>query len=218
MIFQKFKVAVCTAVLASDPDKQIEYESKYAKNIDTHKTYCALHGYDYICARSLEEVGPQACLEPIRPFAWYKILLVLRLVQEYDLVLWVDTDAAFNNLNVKIEDLLPFMANQHLCLASLTNLGESHIQSGVFLLRKHPESRKWLTTIWEQEQFINSQWWDQMAIIHLFQTCFEWAARLSLLSDTLPLLQCYPTHNQNKESLIIHYPGALRSLMPPQQI
>ena len=120
----------------------------------------------------------------------------------------------FNNSSVKVEDLLPFMGRQHLCLAGLTDLGESHIQSGVFLMRKHPESAKWLNTIWEQEQFINSEWWDQMAIIHLYQTCFEWGSRLALLPEKLPLLQCYPTHNENSQSLIIHYPGALRRFMP----
>lgn len=205
------RIAVCTSLFGSTPEAQQEYEKKMSGNIETHKEYCRKHGYDYICPRSIDDVYDKE----ERPFSWYKIKLVQKLVQNYDYVLWTDADTRVNNMDAKIEDLAEYMGKNHVCLINVSNFEMSHLQAGVFLVKKTPKTGAWLEAVWSQRQFLNNIWWEQMAMIHLFASRYsEWSSMLAILPANKPLLQCYPVHNENPISLMIHYPGKLRGYMP----
>jgi hypothetical protein len=73
--------------------------SEYAvKNSQSTIDYCSKHGYDYHCYnKSLDET---------RPPAWSKILAIKEQLNNYDWVLWLDSDARIMNFDKKIEDLI----------------------------------------------------------------------------------------------------------------
>ena len=208
------KIAVCSSLLGETPDAQLAYAKDMAENIDSHINYCNRHKYDYICPTSLEQVSARALTEPRRMFSWYKILLLQRLAQNYDYVLWLDADTRIQNMELSIETLVAkFMSDQHIALAGLSNLEWVHIQFGAIIVKKSKDTYKWLETIWNQVQFLNDACWEQTAVNYLERRFFEFSARLALLPAGWSFLQCFPTHNENPNSLVIHYAGKLRQHM-----
>ena len=87
-------------------DKKIAVVTLYTDNIrelaeltyNSKKTYCDTWGYDVI-----SECGT---LDPERPPAWSKILLLRKLLDSYDWLYWIDADALIMNPETRLEDII----------------------------------------------------------------------------------------------------------------
>jgi len=75
--------------------KEIEEYSKYTSRVNS--LYCKKHGYDYVLES--EHLSD-------RYATWDKIPLMLRLIDDYDIIFLLDADAVFTDFSAKIEDLL----------------------------------------------------------------------------------------------------------------
>jgi hypothetical protein len=108
------------------------------------RMYCARHGYDYLEFREL--------LDGAAAPTWNKPAVVARLLwskKNYDYVMWIDADAAFNNHEIALEDILGLWPD-HDFLISMdpANVIPRECCAGVFIVRNTPWSRgfvdRWL--------------------------------------------------------------------------
>lgn len=106
-----------------------------------------------------------------RPASWYKIPAILKAFSEgCDYAFWVDCDAILVNKHRRLESFLHH--RKHLYI-SQTSFGPS---CGVMMLKNSDQIHRLLDLAWQQVQFINHPWWEQQAIIHLFNTRqFDWS-------------------------------------------
>lgn len=131
----------------------------------TMRAYAERHGYDFIEGDG-EAQG--------RPPAWAKVLLLRRLLDTYETVLWVDADAIILDPSRDIADELVEGDYQALVCHRLPsdwrgyfgNPGDEMPNSGVWLLRGQ-RGRDFLDAVWERDEFVDHQWWENAAVITL---------------------------------------------------
>eukprot|EP00803_Ostreobium_quekettii_P003011 evm.model.scf_1070.2 EVM.evm.TU.scf_1070.2 scf_1070:8177-9632(+) len=104
--------------------------------------YAKRHGYRYFDASFL--------LDTSRPPAWSKILAVQNYLDQFDWVMWMDSDSVVTNPNIRLESILP--AGDKLDLIVTKDLGGYN--AGMWFVRNSAWSRKFLTTWWSMSNFI----------------------------------------------------------------
>ena len=89
--------------------------------------------------------------------------------------MWIDADAYFNIYKNNIADEIEpnkeiYMVN-HFCELHKgsrypnTKLSVLRINTGVLLLKNSQSNLKFLQNVWNNEKYINHQWWEQAAIM-----------------------------------------------------
>lgn len=100
-----------------------------------------------------------------RPASWYKVKALEKFLQNYDEVLWIDSDVVIKNKHENIFDELS-TTNIQGVVAHTTP--EGYIPNlGVWIVKK--QIKELLPVIWEQKQFIYHGWWEQVAMLHLME-------------------------------------------------
>lgn len=130
-----------------------EYKDMVKPGLENKKQYCEQHGYDFICGEEL--------LDPTRPIAWTKILLVQKALDnpKYKWVFWTDADALVMNLAIPLEDLID--EDYNFILTKDFNT----YNSGHFFIKNTKWSKNFLTKIYNHTECINHDIWENMAII-----------------------------------------------------
>jgi hypothetical protein len=133
--------------------------------------YCQRHGYELIAAQDTW------CSE--RPASWSKVLLLTQHLPQFDWIWWLDADTLIMDLSVPIAQY----CDEAYDIVMARDLNHT-ISCGSFLIRNTPAALQTLYKMWEQTQFINHCWWEQMALIHLLDT---WAcpARVKCVEQRL---------------------------------
>jgi hypothetical protein len=126
--------------------------------------YAVRHGYDLIVGDG-ESNG--------RPPSWGKVPLLRRLLDAYDLALWIDSDALILDSSVDIAGLF---AEHHFqayaVLEAWPDLGLTPCL-GVWALRACQRAGDFLDAVWEQEDLIDHEWWEQAAAMRLIGWTFD---------------------------------------------
>jgi hypothetical protein len=118
--------------------------------------YGKKHSYD---VRFFNEV-----LTTDRPPAWSKILIIQKMLETYDVVFWIDSDAVIIDTSTDIFD--EFDVNKtELALVEHSYSGQTHANTGVMLLKRTENMLKFLDLVWDQVDLIDHPWWDQAAIL-----------------------------------------------------
>jgi PAS domain-containing protein len=125
-------------------------------SLKTFRPFAARHGYDLVIGDGYS-AG--------RPPAWGKILLMARLLDSYDTVLWIDSDAIILDSSVDPATLVPDHAFQALAFHRLPQ-GQVAPNCGVWLIRES-RGKEFLDRIWASEQFINHPIWENGAACEL---------------------------------------------------
>jgi hypothetical protein len=102
-----------------------------------------------------------------RPPAWAKIRLVSELLTTYDAVLWIDSDAVIVDGRVDIASYVVPGKWFYAVESTATDFGR-HLNTGVFLAIRTPDSLRFFESVWHQYDLIHHQWWEQAAIQRLF--------------------------------------------------
>jgi hypothetical protein len=126
------------------------------------RAYCERWGYDFACV--------EGTLDPDRPPAWSKVLLVRRLLDQYDWVFWLDADALIMNPDVALESLLD--PRYSLILVKQPGpdpFGNLHLNTGSFFARSDEWSKGLMDDLYRQSQFIDHPCWEQEAFMHLYR-------------------------------------------------
>ncbi|MEK6891390.1 MAG: hypothetical protein AABX03_04610 [Nanoarchaeota archaeon] len=100
-----------------------------------------------------------------RPVAWNKILIVKELLEKYDFVFWIDSDALFvrfdKNILKEIENGKDFYLVKHHIRGRLVP------NSGSFIIRKSEWSKKFLDDVWNKKEYIYHNYWENAAIVDI---------------------------------------------------
>jgi hypothetical protein len=171
----------------------------------TFRRFADAHGYD---VHFTQENPAQD-----RPAPWGKVPLIRKLLELYDLVLWIDADAAIVDPSQDIADEL----DQH-CLMAMTAHetpeGDDPIpNSGVWLLRSDPLTFDFLDTVWQSTEYLNHKWWENAAALAALGYQLEPRIRLTeptqawhrtrLLSNQWNSIPIDPADAPR----IVHFPG-----------
>lgn len=124
----------------------------------TFQRYAARHGYDLVIGG-----GGSAG----RPPAWGKILLIRKLLEAYDEVLWIDSDAIVLDDSVDLAAVVPADSYQAMARPPLARGAQQRIlNSGVWLLRGE-RAKDLLDAVWERDEWTMHPWWEQRAVVEL---------------------------------------------------
>ena len=150
------KVAVCTFY-----DDAIKNYGDITAAIN--KAYCDKHGLTFIVSHETTYTD--------RHPAYEKIPLVLKHIEAYDYVLWIDADAFFYLNMPSIVDLIKTYPDKHFIFSQDWAPNFAHvINSGFFIAKNTSYSieflKKWA---YDEELYANSPvpgWWEQ-GVLHL---------------------------------------------------
>lgn len=152
-----------------------------------------------------------ACGVAPTPPAWNKVVLVRRLLAEYDLVVWIDADAVLVDLSKDIADELQpdkwlYMVEHHFLHEG------SHLNAGVFMVRAGRTADRFFREVAALTPFRHHRWWEQAAILYLLGYDF-WPTRKARITRYSPGVALIDKRwnsippDQAEEPRIKHYPG-----------
>jgi hypothetical protein len=153
------RILVLTLVIGAD------YKKKLVKALESKRSYCARHGYEYIQAE-------EESWDRTRPIAWSKVKVWKKyaaMKDKYDYIWISDADVYITNLNLKLEDhVLPLLPDNKDLL--LTYDSCQHVNSGNMILRTGEWAVDFCQRVWDQTEFIYHIWWENAAICHIMAT------------------------------------------------
>lgn len=198
LLGRRTRRALCTA--ATGP-----FADLLAISAPTLGAYARQHRFDLVAVTDETAAG--------RPAAWGKIPIVQGLLDDYDIVAWVDADAVIVDRSRDLTDEL--RRGKHLYLVEHHHepSGEVTANTGVFMLRSGPWARAFLAAVWAREDLIDHRWWENAAVMELLgyridpqpagrERHTEWLARTHFLDvawNSMPHWCASPT------PLINHY-------------
>lgn len=124
----------------------------------TFADFADRHGYDVVRRSTNDDAHG-------RPPSWGKVRLIRRLLETYDLVLWVDADAIILDGSSDPADALG--PDDYQALVELHQLGQAFPTCGVWLLRSTDKAKAFLDAIWEKDEYTNDRYWEQAAALDL---------------------------------------------------
>ncbi|MDA8268762.1 MAG: class I SAM-dependent methyltransferase [Actinomycetota bacterium] len=142
--------------------------------LPTFERFAELHGYDV-------DFGFRP-LQHDRPPAWNKVVAIGNLLEEYDTVVWIDSDAVVVDprrdiLSVAGPERSMWMAMHHYG-------GEEQPNTGVLVVHRREEARELLAAVWQVTHLIEHPWWEQAAILHLLGYDVSTIGHAKLVSPT----------------------------------
>jgi hypothetical protein len=123
----------------------------------TIEPYARRHGYDLDLHTQLDEAP--------RPASWMKVPILRRLVERYELVVWLDADVVIVDGRV---DIASELDDEHfLFLAEHSKEDSQMPNAGVIMLRSGEQAAGFLDTLWAMDRYVDHQWWENAAICEL---------------------------------------------------
>jgi hypothetical protein len=174
------------------------------ESLHTFRRFGERHGYDVI-------VGGEEAIEDRAP-AWSKVVLLRRLLENYDYVLWIDADAII--LDDTVDPASLFAEGDYQALVRYRWNEEECACTGVWLLRSVEKAVAFLDAVWSSgDGYLRLHPWEQAAAMRLlgysvdpdrFVAATEWTNGTLWLAnewDTIPaftpkrrLVQCKIRH------------------------
>lgn len=144
--------------------------------------YAERHGYDLHLHTTPADAS--------RPVPWSKVPICRGLLDDYDVVLWLDSDLVVVDPSRDVAADVP--QDRVLGLVEHRTAEGSMPNSGVMVLRSGDGARAFLDDVWAQEDLVDHKWWENAAICRLLGYELEPVVRLgtptALLRDGTTLL------------------------------
>jgi hypothetical protein len=174
------------------------------ESLHTFRRFGERHGYDVV-------VGGEEAIEDRAP-AWSKVVLLRRLLEKYDYVLWIDADAII--LDDSVDPASLFAEEHYQALVRYRWNEEECACTGVWILRSVEKAVAFLDAVWNSgDGYLRLHPWEQAAAMRLlgyrvdpdrFVAATEWTNGTLWLPnewDTIPaftlkrrLVQCKIRH------------------------
>lgn len=135
---------------------------------ETFRLYADRYGYELVLHHDV--------LEPTRHPAWSKVCVILDALSRYDLVFWVDADAAIVDASRDVADELA--PRSLLGLVAHDYEGQQIPNCGVMVVRNDRRTRRLFEEIWEQTDLLDHKWWENAAMLRLLGYELEPTVRL----------------------------------------
>lgn len=177
-------------------DETPRYEHMGNASSFNKMAYCQKNNYSLLVERDYGNYT--------RNISWYKIYKILKLIDDYDWVCWMDADTLINNPEIRLEDLIMphekekdstyLRINEESKLVSIDKNKEKWFIAsddewanlgpclGGFLVKNCPEAKSFLWNVYKQNQFENHNWWDQAAAHYLWDSSKNYLDGLKVLS------------------------------------
>ena len=121
------------------------------------RRYARRHGYQLELSREVLDAG--------RPAPWSKIVLLKRLAETHEVILWLDADLVVVDSSCDIESELE--PGKALYLVEHRTREGRMPNSGVMLMRGGTETIAFLDEVYAQEDLVEHRWWENAAICRL---------------------------------------------------
>jgi hypothetical protein len=135
---------------------------------ETFGLFADRYGYDLVLHHKV--------LEPDRHPAWSKVCVILDALSRYDLVFWVDADAAIVDASRDVADELK--PRSLLGMVEHEYEGQRIPNCGVMVVRRSRTTRRLFERIWEQTDLLDHKWWENAAMLRLLGYEIEPEVRL----------------------------------------
>lgn len=148
-----------------------------------NRAYASKHGYSfYSDILSCEDMLPK--IAPKLHFTWYKVLILLNLMQEYLLnpsnhikyLFWIDGDALIIKSDISVETIIHEANYKELIIAEDMHTG-CFINAGVFILKVCDWNLTLFQEIWTSTKFDKIFFYEQSALTMILRKRkehFEW--------------------------------------------
>ena len=175
------------------------YKEKVKWTIVNKKSYCKRHGYDFI--------DDSTVYDDSKPIPWSKIKLLLKYINQYDYLVWIDADILIMNLNIKLESFIEqYSQYDQICGSDfrMTN-------TGVWFIKNTEFSKLFLQGIWDNvydpeedksERYMN---WEQGSFINLIDKNF--LDSKSKIKVTSPMEMNSYWFNYYPGHFVLHFAG-----------
>jgi hypothetical protein len=122
---------------------------------ETFRIYADRHGYDVDLRTEL--------LVEDRPASWSKVPLVRGLLERYDLVFWIDADAAIVDASRDVADEIG--RRTRFAVVAHEYEGQRIPNLGVMVLRRSRATFRFLDAVWARTEFVDHVWWENAAAL-----------------------------------------------------
>jgi hypothetical protein len=175
------------------------------ESLHTFRRFGERHGYDVI-------VGGEEAIEDRAP-AWSKVVLLRRLLESYDYVLWIDADAIILDDSVDPASLLE--EGHYQALVKYRWNEEECACTGVWLLRNVEKAVSFLDAVWNSgDGYLRIHPWEQAAAMRLlgysvdpdrFVAATEWTNGTLWLADEWDTIPAFTLKRRLVQCKIRHY-------------
>ena len=177
-----------------------------------HKKYAEKHGYAYYFDTDRE---------PHNDY-FSKIDKILKYLDLYDWIFWIDDDAFFVDHKIKLEDLIHTGGGKELifCKSPVNLKGEfTLLNSGAFFVKNTIKTKKYLNNVLNVDLIHIKNWWkkeygvftnaDQDVIYYLLYNGSEYSNNVFFKIVEPKYFNSRPFNFQNKfdEYFLCHFPG-----------
>jgi len=131
---KKFKIAICSLSIG----EEYKIYTKYSRLNKIY--YCEKHGYDFI--------EDDTVYDSAKTIPWSKINLILKYIDNYDYICWIDADMLIMNKEITIESLIKKYNKDIIC-------GSDHIMinTGVLIVKNNEFSKQFLKQVYENREY-----------------------------------------------------------------
>lgn len=143
-----------------------EYEEMLKIAYPTFYKYCIKYQHDLVIPsyEGVKVICKNFGWDYSRPISWLKVPIIKNLLYDFDYVLWIDCDVIITNKAPDIFKYTDKLVSQMFVIHR--DLHEGFVPNcGVWLVSNN--NIEFLDQIWNQSQYINHHWWEQMAVIDL---------------------------------------------------
>ena len=172
-------------------------------NCKINKLYCDKHGFDFLVSH--EKVYTT------RHAAWERLPLILKHLDKYDYIVWIDADAFFYVNENSIADIIDEYSYKDFIFSK--DIGNMNVNTGVFVVKNTDYSREFLKEwayndeLYRRNPF--KSWWDQGVLILMMMWDIK---EINMHSKVLPygVLQHFLKDKKTvymKQPCAMHLPG-----------
>ena len=149
------KIGICTLSIGE------KYKEKTKWTTINKINYCVKHGYTFI--------DDETIWDKSKPIPWSKILLLLKYIEQFDYLVWIDADILIMNMDIKIETFIDRYSDYDQISGSDWKMQNT----GVWIIKNSEFSKRFLTEVWinvydensdPKERYMN---WEQGSVINL---------------------------------------------------
>lgn len=120
----------------------------------TFEDYAQRHDYEVVLETKVVGLGA-------RPVSWAKLALIRDLLDEHEVVVWIDADAVI----VDPTDDIARPGRAPIDLVSHRVDGADVPNAGVMVVRRSPAAVRLIERVWERTEYLHHRWWENAALI-----------------------------------------------------
>lgn len=172
-------------------------------------------------------------LDPTRPPAWDKVILIRHALSLYETVMWIDADAIICDPTRNIREALDSNYSMHLVAHDYE--GKVTVNTGVWICRRDERVLELLDAVWNHTAYIQHPWWEQAALMDLigydvaswtFRVPTSYSDLVQYLDDDWncrpgrcnnPVIKHYLNNKKDTNKMKIDYSEFLRRIRVSQQ-